>query len=317
LAKWQEKYHLCPVKIKILAALALIAANVIYGLNFVISKEVMPRFLSPEAIILLRVIGATAMFWALALVVKPQKILKSDWPRLIACALFGVAANQLLFFAGLNLSTPINASIIMTTNPVIVLLAAWLTGQERLGPIKAAGVFMAAFGAITLILQGGRFEWAQREIMIGNLLIFLNAVCYAFFIILSKPLTKKYDPISLIRWCFTIGLFMVLPFGLNDMLKADYESFPAYIWADIAFIIIGVTFFTYLLNIVALKYVTASMVAIFIYLQPLIAMIHSIWLGRDTLNNLLVFCAVLVFSGVYLVSRKANSSGVSHTPQKV
>jgi len=310
LARSSEKHHLCGVKIKILAALALVAANVIYGLNFVISKEVMPRFLSPEAIILLRVIGATAMFWFLALLLKPQKILRSDWPRLLLCALFGVAANQLLFFAGLNLSTPINASIIMTTNPVIVLIAAWLSGQERLGPVKAAGVFMAAFGAVTLILQGGSFEWAQRDIMLGNLLIFLNAVCYAFFIILSKPLTRKYDPISLIRWCFTLGFFMVLPFGLRDMLQADYASFPPYIWADLLFIVVGVTFFTYLLNIVALKYVTASMVAIFIYLQPLIAMIHSIWLGRDRLNGLLIFCAVLVFSGVYLVSRKARVSAL-------
>jgi drug/metabolite transporter (DMT)-like permease len=292
------------------AAIALIIANVIYGLNFVVSKEVMPRYLSPEAIILLRVVGATILFWLFVPFLPKEKIKKKHIPLMIACALFGVAANQLLFFAGLNLSTPINAAIIMTTNPVIVLIAAYISKQETLSKTKALGVFLAALGAILLLLQGGNFEVSSLPIIFGNLLILLNAASYATFIILSKPLTQTYHPITLIRWFFTIGLFMVIPFGFKDLINTSFQEFPTRIWLDLLFIIVGVTFFTYLLNIIALKNVPSSMVAIFIYIQPVIAVIHSIWLGKDMLSVLLVFSATMIFTGVYLVSRKASSPRV-------
>lgn len=290
------------------AWLALVIVNVVYGLNYVVSKEVMPVYMLPEGLILLRVTGATLIFWLLSFFFPREKIHIKDWKRLWLCAIFGVCTNQLLFFAGLNLGTPINAAVMMTSNPVIVLLAAWVTGQEKLGWLKGLGVILGGTGALLLILQRGSLVLNGEQVMLGNLLVLLNSASYAIYILISKPLMQRLSPLTVIKWIFTLGWFLVLPFGFTQLANTSFASFPSFILWDLVFIVVGVTGITYLFNIFALKYVNPSLVSIFIYLQPLVAGIHALWLGKDQLTGFLIAGSMLIFTGVYLVSKKSRNT---------
>ncbi len=285
------------------AHLALLAVNLIYGLNFVIAKDVMPRYIEPDGFILLRVLGANALFWGFHAFYKSSRIQKEDWWRFIAGGLFGVAANQILFFKGLNLTTPINASIIMVATPVLVLLMGALASTERITTIKALGILLGAGGAIMLIINRSLPSSFAANPTLGNLFVLLNAASYAVYMVIAKPLMKKYQPLFVIKWVFLFGMLFVLPFGWQEFLAIQWQTFPPdVIWKTI-YIVVGVTFITYLFNMFALKHLHASVVSIYIYVQPVIAALHAISLGKDQLTPIMIGSSILIFSGVFLVSR--------------
>jgi len=219
--------------------LALFTVNLAYGLNFVIAKDVMPEYIRPSGFILLRVAGTVLLFWLLHSFYPGEKIRREDLPRLIAGGLFGVAANQLLFFAGLNLSTPINASIVMTATPITVLLMGFIFLRERITVSKAAGVLIGAGGAVILIVfSRGGGDFSSRTAL-GNLFVMLNAFSYAIFLIISKPLMKKYQPLTVIKWVFLFGLAFVIPFGTGELAAVKWNTFPPDILWKTVFILRG------------------------------------------------------------------------------
>lgn len=287
---------------QILSHLAALTVNIMYGLNFVIAKEVMPVFMKPTAVILVRVLGAIPLFWLLGLTYR-EKIALKDVPVMILCGLTGVAANQLLFFIGLDLSSPVNAAILMTSNPIMVMGIAALMIGEKVTPLKITGIVMGAAGAVILILASRGKADLSGDALLGNIFIVINALCFAIYMVISKPLMKKYRPITVIKWVFTFGLGFVLPFGISDIQEVGWADMPSGIWWRVAFIVLGVTFLAYLFNIFALKYLPASTVSFYIYLQPLVAAIHSWWLGVDEITILTVACSLLIFGGVYLVNK--------------
>lgn len=284
--------------------LALLIVNLVYGLNFVIAKDVMPAYIQPSGFILIRVLGANALFWLFHAFYKQEKIERKDFPRLILGGVFGVAANQLMFFAGLNLSTPINASIIMTATPIAVLMMGILFLKERLTPLKISGVLIGAAGAITLIVfSRGRGDFSSKTLL-GNVFVMLNAFSYAIYLVIAKPLMTKYKPLTVIKWVFLFGLIFVIPFGTGELIQVEWQTFSFNIWWKVFFIIFFVTFITYLFNIYALKHVNSSVVSIYIYVQPVVASIHAVYAGKDQLTWLMVACCLAIFSGVMMVSRK-------------
>ena len=294
------------------AHLALFAVALIYGLNYTIAKDVMPGFLMPRGFILVRALGGVALFWLSSLFWKQQQTQLKDHWRLFACGLFGVAANQLTFFEGLNITTPINAAVMMTVNPVLVLLLSAVFLKEGLRPARILGIILGIAGAIILITRGGaEVDIFSSDKSMGNLLVFVNASSYAFYLILVKPLMSKYSAITVIRWVFTYGLILVLPFGYHQMIDVQWFDLPGDIIARIAFVVVGTTYLAYLLNVYALKSVSSTTVSFYIYLQPLIAAVVAIILGKDHLTATLILAAALLFVGVYLVSffgRKNNRS---------
>ena len=293
----------------LLAHLAVFAANLIYGINFTVAKDVMPEFLTPNGFILVRVLGALIMFWLLGLGLKQSdKIEKKDWIRIALAGLFGVAINQLFFFHGLSLTKPINAAIIMTTNPVMVLLIAAIVLRSKITWTKTWGILLGLSGALLLITyKNGELiiPSFSQDTVLGDLLVLINACSYAVYLVLIKPLMNKYKPITVIKWVFTFGLIYVLPFGLPEVIAFNWSEFPTYIYAEIAFVVIGTTFFAYMFNIYGLKKLSPSVVSIYIYLQPFLATIVALIWGNDTLNFAQIISAMLVFGGVYLVSKKA------------
>ena len=200
---------------RILAHLALFGANLIYGINFTVAKDVMPDFIDPLGFILVRVTGAVTLFWLIFRFFYYQKVAPKDLLRLALCGLFGVAVNQMLFFEGLNLTTPINAAVIMVTNPIIVLLIGFAFATEKITTTKLVGVCLGAAGAILLITNGGNVALSQENFW-GNIMVLLNASSYAIYLVIVKPLMKKYKPITVISWVFLFGIIFVIPFGWSE-----------------------------------------------------------------------------------------------------
>ncbi|SFB13078.1 Permease of the drug/metabolite transporter (DMT) superfamily [Flavobacterium swingsii] len=286
--------------------LALIGAtivSIIYGVTFTIAKDVMPKYIDAFGFILLRVGGTTLLFWIISLFIKTEKIEKGDFPRIIAAAFFGVALNMLTFFKGLSYTSPIMGAVIMVTTPMIVLVLSAVLIKERMKTRKILGIILGLAGTLFLILYGKSMNNAPKA-GLGNLLVFINAVSYGFYLIIVKKLMDKYSAFSFVKWIYLFGYLMVLPFGFNEFQAVNWSNVPIDIFWKIGFVVIFSTFLTYLLNLLSMKELKPTTVAVFIYLQPLFATIFAIGLGKDELNAIKIGSAILIFSGVYLVTQK-------------
>lgn len=291
---------------RLLAHLALFAANLIYGINYTVAKEVMPDYIEPLGFILVRVTGSVVLFWLCYALFYYEKVKKGDLLKLAVCGLFGVAINQMLFFEGLNLTTPINAAVIMVSNPIIVLLFGIFLATERFSTKKGIGVALGALGAIVLITNGGQLSM-NNEYFWGNIMVFINASSYAVYLVLVKPLMQKYKPITVISWVFLFGILFVIPFGWSDFQAIQWATMPSGILWRVAFVVIGTTFLAYLFNIYGLKTLNPSTVSTYIYLQPVLASIVAIMASSDSLDITKIGSSILIFLGVYLVSHKTKA----------
>ncbi len=286
-------------QVQIHGALFLVA--LIYGANYSIAKEIMPDYVLPFGLIVIRVVSAVLVFGALSLFVVKEKVQrKSDWVRIILCGLFGITLNQLSFFSGLNLTSPINASLIQTVSPVVVVLLSAYLLKERIQVFRMVGILLAGLGAMLLI--SGKAGNAQGHLL-GDLLMLLNAACFGAFLVLVKPLMQRYHPITVVSRVFLVGSVGVLPFGWGQVLEPEYAAFPDRIWGAIAFVIIGMTILAYLLNVWAMKYASPALVGVYIYLQPVFAIFIAVSLGKDLFTWQKALYAAMIFGGVYLVSK--------------
>lgn len=285
----------------ILPHLALFLVNLIYALNYSIAKDVMPDYIGPSGFILLRVLGGSLLFFLTYIFFIKENVELKDIVRLLFCGLFGVAINQLFFFEGLNLTTPINAAIIMTVSPILVIIFSAIIIKEKITIRKLLGIFLGIVGAATLILKSGSIS-LDNTFFVGNILIFINATSYSIYLVLVKTLMTKYNPITVMFYVFSFGLIFVLPFGLNELLEVNTQSFSKIIYLKVAFVVICTTFLAYLFNAFALKTLNPSVVSTYIYLQPVLASLVAIFLKSDSLDFIKILSALFIFSAVYLVS---------------
>jgi drug/metabolite transporter (DMT)-like permease len=265
-----------------------------------LAKEVVPFYIGPSGMILIRVSGAVLLF-GLLWMFKPEWPKREDTTRFLICAATGVAINQLMFFEGLSLTTPIQASIILTANPILVLLAAALIAREAITWRKTLGILLGLLGALVLLVQRDATS-EGTHVPLGNFFILINALSYSLYLVLVRKLMAKYRVITVMTWVFLPGLLMVAPFGIEQCNVINWEAMPTYVIQLVAFIVVGTTFLAYLLNAYALVSVSASVVSAYVYTQPFIASIIALSLGKDRLHPSLIFAAILVLTGVYLVS---------------
>tara|TARA_B110000967_G_C18861789_1_gene550394 strand:+ start:289 stop:1185 length:897 start_codon:yes stop_codon:yes gene_type:complete len=284
--------------------LALFLANLIYAITFTFAKDVMPSTIQPLGFILVRVSGAMIVFQVIHRIWIREKVRREDYGVIALCALFGVALNMMLFFKGLNFTTPIHASVTMTSTPIIVFILALLFHSEKVLPLRILGVVLGAIGAIVLAVYGRDFEVGNPHLALGNFLVFLNACFYAVYLTMVKPLMKKYHFLTIMKWIFTIGFFVVLPFGFTDFQAVEWSSISSKVWAEIAFIVFGTSVLAYMFNVYALSNLRASTVGFYIYLQPVLATVIALFVGSDKLDIVKVIAASIIFIGVYLVGRK-------------
>ncbi len=291
-----------------LALTAVSVATLIYGLNYTIAKEVMPVYVKPYGFILIRILGATVIFWFLGLFIKSEKIERSDYKTILFASFFGVCLNMLSFFKGLSLTTPISASVMMVTSPIMVLIFSSLLIRKAIEKQRIIGVIIGLIGTILLITYGNSSDTNATNNNWGNFLVFVNAASYGLYLVISKNLIAKYHPIVLVKWLYLIGLFLVIPFGYTELSEVVWQEIPVNIYWNISYVIIFTTCITYLFNLYGLSKLKPTTVSVFIYLQPVIATIFALIVGSDSLNFIKIGATLLIFSGVYLVTRQVENS---------
>ncbi len=287
-----------------LAIFAAVGATIIYGLNHTIAKGIMPDHVQPFGFIVLRVSGAAILFWIISIAGPKEKIEKKDYPRMLLCALLGMGINMLVFFKGLSLSTPINSSVLVTTTPIIVLILSAVLIKEKIIFKKVLGITIGLLGALGLILFGAEIRQDAPNIPLGNFLIMMNSVFYGSYLIVVRPLLKKYHPFTFMKWLFTLGIVICLPFGYDQVMEISWQQLPFKAIWGIVFVVVGTTFLTYFLNIFALTQLKASTLSAFVYIQPLVGILFAVSSGLDSLTTVKLLAASFVLLGVYLASKR-------------
>tara|TARA_B100000965_G_scaffold254197_1_gene213955 strand:- start:24 stop:917 length:894 start_codon:yes stop_codon:yes gene_type:complete len=288
---------------KVLPLLAATIATTIYGINHTVAKMVMPIYIGSLGLVLLRVLGATIMFWTISLFFKSKPIEKKDRLTILKCGLFGMSINIAAFIAGLDYSTPVNSSILIIISPIFVVILSFFIFKNKINFIKILGIILGFVGAMILILTADSNSSVGRNIPLGNFLFIVNSISYAYYLIIVKPMAEKYDLITLFKWLFLVGLVFNFPLGINQFLEVDWQNLPL-IQAilPMAFVVICTTFMTYFLNGYALTKLTSTEVAVFMYLQPIIGVMFAIFTKSDTITLTIVISSMLIFSGVYLTT---------------
>jgi len=293
---------------KNLALLAALAATTIYGLNHTIAKVVMPHYTEAFGFVQLRLIGACMLFWTISFFMPKEKIEKKDYKMIFIITCVGMFINMLMFIKGLSLSTPINSGLLVTLTPVIVLILSSFLLKEKVTIEKSIGISLGFAGAVLLIFLGGNFVKNAPNIPLGNIMLLINSISYGTYLVLIKPLIKKYHIITLMKWMFLIGVFINLPITFSEFIQVKWTSLPFEAVWRMVFVVFGTTFCTYLLNVYALKTLSPTTIGAFAYLNPLIAIIYAILTNNDKLDLPKTIAAFLVLFGLYLVSKKSKTN---------
>ena len=293
------------MKSRALALLAAFGATAIYGMNHTIAKVVMPHYIAPFGFIMLRVVGACILFWLVSFFIPKETIERKDFLRIAFTALFGMCINMLMFFKGLQLSTPINSGVIVTLTPIIILILSAFFLKEKLTQFKFLGIVLGFIGALLLILYGSSTKVINApDISLGNTMLLINAVSFGAYLVMVKPLTKKYSTVTLMKWMFLLGVIYTFPFTITEFIEVSWKALPFEAIWRIGFVIVGTTFLTYMFNVFALKTLPATTIGAFTYLQPIITIFYAVITGNDILDGVKILACLLVFLGVYLVSKK-------------
>ena len=287
------------------AHLALLFTNLFFAINLSAVKHLTGQGLAaPFGINVVRVGVTVIMLWLLYLL-RPVsiRIERGDIKRFLLCAITGVAINQLLFLKGLSLTYSIHASLLMLTTPILIVFIAARILRERPGLVRMVGLALGIAGAGILIL--GKENTGQgNDIILGDTLILINAVSYTIYFILVKPLMLKYDPVVIIRWIFSFGLVLVLPFGWTEFREIQWPMFDGVDILCMVLIVMGGTFLAYLFNVYGIKILGASVAGFYIYTQPVFAALIAMIFLKEELSLYKILAALLIFTGVYLSNKR-------------
>ena len=282
--------------------LTLLAVQVLFGLFPVAAKKVFEE-MGSFPVLALRLGGAAFFLMALHLVlVRDGAIpIRQEWRRVLLLSMLGVVLNMGFFLVGLRYTTAVNAVVVITTIPVFTYAIAVLTGRETMGPFRAAGIGVALLGVLYLVGTSYHFD---RQQALGDLLVMLNALSYAGFLVLARPTIQKYDPLSLTTWMFLVGAVVFVPIGLAFGLRGQLAAAHTSTLGWMLYIVVGPSVLAYLLNARVLRHVPSSTVAIFTYVQPLFTAVAAYFILDAPLQWRVLPAAALVFAGVWLVARK-------------
>lgn len=262
----------------------------------------MPDLISPYGVILFRVLIAVLLFWVISFFLKKEPLERKDIGRVIACSILGTSINILLFYKGLSITTPINATLVMTTTPILVLIVSAIIAKEKITWSKIVGIILGLTGV--LLLTTHQWLHVSSNNWLGDIMIFFNAISYGVYLVIAKPLFLKYHPITIFKWMFLMSLLMVWPFGISDVWSFDIINFPIFGYEVLLYIGVAATVVTFTLNAWALKRINPSLIGIYIYMQPVVASVIAIVTRAEVITATKVVVAGLVFVGVYLVGKK-------------
>ena len=300
--------------------IAIFSANILFGLNIPIAKTLMPEWIDPIGLTFLRMSFGALAFWITSLFVLNEKVSKKDLLILFFCAILGTTMNQFTFIKGLGMTSPIDAGLIVTMNPMMVMLISALILKEPITAKKASGVLIGACGAVVIIWHAyavGTSGGAGSS-MTGNLLCFISVICYATYLVISKPIAQRYSPVTLMKWMFLFSTILMFPFSIQEVVEAKLFSpdttFSAL--ASVFYVVFAATFLAYLFIPIALKRIRPTTISMYNYAQPLVAATLAILMGQDRLTWDKPVAAVLVFTGVYLVTQSKSRADIERASGK-
>ncbi|GAB4205003.1 MAG: DMT family transporter [Bacteroidia bacterium] len=288
--------------------LSLFSAQVIYAMNYSIAKDIMPQYLHPVSLVFLRIAGAMLLFWTLSFFIdkERQNVTKQDVKQMFFLSLFGVIINQFFFIYGLSITTPINSAIIMISNPIIVFILSFFifnNGGKVFNWKKWLGLLSGITGALILILFKGNFSFGS-DTWIGDVMTLVNSASWALFLIYGKEMLQKYHTVAVMKWMFLWGFVVLFPVSFYFLKNEHWSEIPAAIYGAIAFVVVATTFLAYLLNTYGLKLLSTSVVSMYIYIQPFLATLFAVMLGKDTITSTKILAGCFVILGIYLVNTK-------------
>lgn len=294
--------------------IALFMVQVMFGTWPIVGKIAL-RALPPTALVAFRVAGAALCFLILQRIMGRVTIIsRKDFARLALYSFLGVVLNQLLFVKGLSYTTVINATLLGTTIPIFTLVVCLALGLDSLSLLRIFGIVLAAAGVVYLV-DPLRADFSANTTL-GNILIVANSFSYGAYIAISKDMLKRYGALTVITWIFVFGSFMTLPFGAWSFAESSaVQGAGAIIWLAVLYIILVPTVGAYYLNAWALQRVAPSTVAVYIYLQPLIAFILAPVILDEPLNSRTWIAALLIFAGVAIVSRRTRSYAIEEVAE--
>ena len=283
---------------------AVLIANFFFGAGVAAVKHITPSMMPPFAVNVSRVCVALLLFWLL-LLFKPSRvgIDRKDIPRFLICGLCGVGVNQIFFIKGASLTSPIHVSLLALSTPIAITIIAAGLLKETLTRNKILGLLLGISGAATLIFSRAS-NATGNDMLLGDVFIILNAVSYAFYLVLVRPLMATYSPVHVIRWVFVFGALIIVPLGFNDFVSTNWSEFGASHWFSLAFVVFGATFIAYLFIVYGISKLGATLTGAYVYTQPVFATITAMLLFNEKLSFVKILAAILIFSGVFLANKK-------------
>ena len=300
------------MKEKTLGHLACFIAYAIFGINIIVCKDLTSsRLISPIALFCLRSLGAGSLFWIISYFLPKEKVEKKDYVKIMMASLLGFFLTQMTFLIAIPDITPMDCSIVSSLSPIYTMFIAAFALKEPITFRKIGGVAISFIGVIYLILNSvtGQGSTVQTS-WVGILLMIANSLCFSLYLGLFKPVITKYSVITFMKWIFLFAAAFSLPLAAHELITFDYSLLSGTYLSELAFLIVCSTFITYFLIPLGQKRIRPTLVSMYSYVQPIIAIVISIWVGMDTLSWQKIVAAAMVFGGVVLVnySRSAKSA---------
>ena len=282
----------------------MIGAETMWGLMAPIGKFILSgAVITPLLMTDFRMIGAACLFWIASLFTQPEHVNHKDMLSLFFAALFGIVFYQGTYIFGLGMTSPINASIVTTSLPILTMVIAAIYLREPITGKKLLGVFMGAVGALLLILSGQPMSGGQSGSIGGDLLCLFAQFCFSLYLVFFKGLIGKYSPITLMKWMFTYASICLIPFSYTEIVQLDWSLLDYKVIAGLVMVVFCATFISYLLIPIGQKNLRPTVTSMYNYLQPIVASILAVAWGMDSFNALKIVAVILVFSGVFFVTQ--------------
>ena len=297
-------------KNSIIGHIACFTAYLIFGLNIVVCKDLTSsNAISPLALFTLRSLGAGVLFWFISFLKPKERVERSDLPKIFAASVLGFFLTQITFLMAISQITPMDCSIVASLSPLYTMFIAAFAIKEPLSAKKIGGVMLSLCGVLYLIINSvTTTDTAIQTTPVGVLLIVANSLCFSLYLGIFKPTIEKYSVVTFMKWIFLFATVMSLPFSAKELVAVDFATLPLSYIAELGFLIICATFVTYFLIPIGQKRLRPTLVSMYSYVQPIVAIVVSICIGMDTLSWQKVVAAVTVFSGVIIVSRSRHKN---------
>ena len=290
----------------------MLAANVIWGLMSPIGKEALNSpDIQPVALTGLRIIGAAILFWLGGLllpssIAPKETVERKDFLHLVLASMLIIFANQMCIIFGMSMTSPVDATVMCSTSPFFTLILVWLLWGEKHHWLKITGVFLGFAGMLVFVF-GGKTDTSMNVTnpLLGNLICICSQIFGAIYMVKYAYLTRKYSPFTLMKWLFTISAVLMLFVSGSTIAGTPWESIPTNVILEAGYVVVFGTFIAYVFLPIGQRVLKPTSIAMYNYLQPIVSAIFSVAVGIATITMPTIVGSLLIFSGVWLVNKKA------------